>query len=189
MVFWQYRELGQGDHLSSLGEAFNVFEISGSSGLTTVQASFMQRKWLFAAGWPDKRFPVTCPYIWMQGISVPFKFYPLFYYSITSTISPNPADSWHPHLENELQWPKHECKKHHRSSGCQQPPPPTPIALWGRSLIFVMKKVLEVYNLKTHPAQDKANEKHGSMYVEQRLMSNAMNIGIYFCNYLSQTIR
>lgn len=44
MVFWQYRELGQGAHLSSLGEAFNVFEISGSKWAHHCASFFYAKK-------------------------------------------------------------------------------------------------------------------------------------------------
>lgn len=44
MVFWPHRELGQGNHLSSLGEAFNVFGISGSKWVHHCASFFYAKK-------------------------------------------------------------------------------------------------------------------------------------------------
>lgn len=129
MAFWQYRELGQGDHLSSLGEAFNVFEISGSKWAHHCASFFYAKKvavccWLARQKIPcgdSNELPLhlnardICP---IQILST----------LVTSTMSLSPAGSWRQHLENELQWPqrfkwpKHEGKKHRLSSGCHPIP-------------------------------------------------------------------
>lgn len=113
-------------------------EYQEASEFTTVQASLMQRKWLFVAGWRDKRSPVetvmNCLYIWMQGTSVLSKFYSLFHYSVTSTIFLSPADS----LTSAFRkWAAvaAEGKALLEFWMPSAPYPYLPFALWGRSFL------------------------------------------------------